>query len=140
MKIENDYRVVLEFSWKSALGMFRKKSLQICLSIFLEINIKPFTESTVWFPVLFSQKLNEYFSETKVATDKNFKKTGFYKMVGPKHAILGQELAYHIMVQVCEVNLNQNVEEIPRGCINNLYQQLIFITNHNMNYTNISSN
>ena len=120
--------------------MFRKKSLQIGLSIFLEINIKPFTESTVWFPVLFSQKLNEYFSETKVATDKNFKKTGFYKMVGPKHAILGQELAYHIMVQVCEVNLNQNVEEIPRGCINNLYQQLIFITNHNMNYTNISSN
>ena len=29
MKTENDYRVVLEFSWKSALGMFRKKSLQI---------------------------------------------------------------------------------------------------------------
>ena len=49
MKTENDYRVVLEFSWKSALGMFRKKSLQIGLSIFLEINIKPFKEPTVWF-------------------------------------------------------------------------------------------
>ena len=49
MKTENDYRVVLEFSWKSALGMFRKKSLQNGLSIFLEINIKPFKEPTVWF-------------------------------------------------------------------------------------------
>ena len=89
MKTENGYRVVLEFPWKSALGMFRKKSLQIGLSIFLEINIKPFKEPTVWF-IISLAKIEWVIVRSQGRYRLVFEHFGYYKMAGPNHAILGK--------------------------------------------------
>ena len=62
MNTENNYIMVLIFSWKSEFEIFRKQITTNWFSIFLEIISKPFQEPTVWF-VFFLPKLNEYFSE-----------------------------------------------------------------------------
>ena len=65
MNTENDYRLVLKFSWKSALITDENtQSLKIGSVIFLEISTDPPKESTVCF------FLNQHFSETKVTTDR----------------------------------------------------------------------
>ena len=44
---------------------FQEKMLQIGLSVFLEINIKPFTESTVWFAVFVDQNWMSTFQKPR---------------------------------------------------------------------------
>ena len=55
MKTENNYIMVLIFSWKSAFEIFRKQITTNWFSIFLEIISKPFQEPTVWFVFLFAK-------------------------------------------------------------------------------------
>ena len=116
MKTENDYRVVLEFSWKSALGMFRKKNTTNGSFNFLGNQHQALQRAYSLVYNFFGQNWMSTFQKSRSLKISFLNILVATKWLDPTMQFWVKfSLLQYIMVAVWGVNPCQNVEEIPRG-------------------------